>query len=119
VEPEAAFNIPLTDDENRAVLIARSRSEIIHKAPGTPTTAPAAEVAAATTTPATKPAEEPQDRQLQRALEMLIAYQAFGPSRDFAVDVTTARPGVTASLPPTTAPSSNPGAPATTPDVPQ
>ena len=43
----------------------------------------------------------------------------FGPARDFAVDVTTARPGVTASLPPTTAPGANPGTPMTAPDVPQ
>jgi carboxyl-terminal processing protease len=127
VEPDSAFNIPLTDDENRAVLIARNQSEIIHKMPGKPaSTAPAsAPVADANGSPATGPASapasaagtaagagdplrnsaaatekgEPADRQLQRAMEILIAYQAFGPSKDFAADVTTTRPGVSASIP--------------------
>jgi carboxyl-terminal processing protease len=128
VEPDAAFNIPLTDDENRAVLLARSQSEIIHKGMAKPAaTVPAdatASVPAANTpasVPATKPGSdpvtsaasptakgEPADRQLQRALEILIAYQAFGPSRDFAVDVTTTRPGASASIPASqTAPATN------------
>ncbi len=126
VEPDAAFNIPLTDDENRAVLIARGQSEIIHKGaakPAAPASAPVAdatggppEPAAANTAasmPGATPAggdpltnsasstqkAEPVDRQLQRAIEILIAYQAFGPNRDFAADVTTTRPGVSASIP--------------------
>jgi carboxyl-terminal processing protease len=148
VEPDAAFNIPLTDDENRAVLLARSQSEIIHKALATapamaataaasaPASAPATEAASApasapTTTPATAAASapaatanpltnatsaggraEPADRQLQRALEILIAYQAFGPARDFEADVTTTRPGASASIP-----ASAPAVPPTAPDT--
>jgi carboxyl-terminal processing protease len=118
VEPDPAFNIPLSDEENRAVLTARSRSEIIHRSTTTaPTTQPRAGdrtdlLSAATTGPATQPngkgASEPADRQLQRALEILIAYQAFGPARDFAADVTTTRPAASASLPPGVAPSAPP-----------
>jgi hypothetical protein len=52
---------------------------------------------------------EPADRQLQRALEILIAYQAFGPSADFSGEVTTMRPGGSASVPVTV--------PQTTPDT--
>ena len=106
VEPDAAFNIPLTTEENKAVLLARSQSEIIHKgaAAGASGVATQPDGAAelmsggAGTQPATRGAE-PADRQLQRAVEILVAYQAFGSSRDFTADVTTARPGATASLP--------------------
>ncbi len=153
VEPDPAFNIPLTDEENRAVLAARSQSEIIHKsltpasatkpaAANTPASAHAATAPAPTTKPATAPATapatvnpltnatattsraEPADRQLQRALEILIAYQAFGPAKDFAADVTTTRPGVSASIPVNTQPNpaTKPGASSElppAPDVPQ
>jgi hypothetical protein len=139
VDPDSAFNIPLTDEENRAVLAARNQSEIIHKS----TTGAAAPVAGgpATSTPATGPATasapanplanateagtargEPADRQLQRALEILIAYQAFGPAKESGGDVTMTRPGASASVPvtapgmPQTAPESRPQE---VPDVPR
>ncbi len=103
VEPDPAFNIPLTDEENRAVLTARSKTEIIHKNASAPATATAGKNTdpLATSDPA-KGHAEPTDRQLQRALEILLAYEAFGPSKDFATDVTTARPGASASIPATT-----------------
>ena len=174
VEPDPAFNIPLTDEENRAVLIARSQSEIIHKtltpatasvaapAPGTVTPAnpagapapkpaantPATAPAPAASSPTTKPATtgpaiapaatanpltnataattraEPADRQLQRALEILIAYQAFGPAKDSAADTST-RPSVTVSAPaaaPQTVPQTAPSTqrlPQVDPNIPQ
>ena len=68
VEPDPAFNIPLTDAENRQVLINRSNSELIRRAATQPATAPAKGSVAL----------EATDRQLQRSLEILIAYQAFG-----------------------------------------
>jgi carboxyl-terminal processing protease len=139
VEPDPAFNIPLTDDENRMVLRARDKSEIIHRSTtSAPATAPAAgantdplTASAVTTRPA-----EPVDRQLQRAMEILIAYQAFGPTKDFAADVTTTRPAASASVPgplstppspsasPAASPSTRPGAPVPAtqeliPDMPQ
>jgi carboxyl-terminal processing protease len=140
VEPDAAFNLPLSDEENRAVLLARNQSEIIHK-PISTATQPAVNLAADddASPPATKPAAtssadtllanasktkgaEPADRQLQRALEILIAYQAFSPGKDFAADVTTTRPDVRVSVPPsqpaTQPPASNSAEPAV-PDVPQ
>lgn len=133
VEPDPAFNIPLTDEENRAVLIARTRSEIIHRSTTTgPATQPVAgggtkesDLLATTTNgaatqPGAKATGEPADRQLQRALEILIAYQAFGPSKDFAADVTTTRPSATASIPSDTAPAATPQAVPTTqpkPDI--
>ena len=149
VDPDPAFNIPLTDDENRAVLAARSQSEIIHKGRASatvPAIAPVTAVAtgAATgptsaTAPAAVPAPadnpltsataagargEPADRQLQRALEMLIAYQAFGPMKEFGADVTTTRPGASASVPTSapTGPQSVPDSqsqPQTDPIIPQ
>ncbi len=154
VEPDPAFNIPLTDEENRAVLVARSQSEIIHKAigpatapvsaapatetvtPANPAGTPAAAAPTTTTAPATSATAapgnplqgataagskaEPADRQLQRALEILIAYQSFGPTKDFAADVTTTRPGVSASVPTSTLPSAKPATqPSSGPDVPQ
>ncbi|HVX85648.1 MAG TPA: S41 family peptidase [Phycisphaerae bacterium] len=116
VEPDPAFTIPLTRDENRQVLLNRENSEIIRRAPAGATTQPTAGSTNATQ-PATRPVEA-SDRQLQRALEILIAYQAFGGNKDFTADVTTTRPSVTASVPTTTQP-----APQTdsqpTPDVPQ
>jgi carboxyl-terminal processing protease len=117
VEPDPAFNIPLTREENQAVLTARTKSEIIHRSTTTaPATAPAA---GANTDPlaATRPAAaaEPSDRQLQRALEILIAYQAFGPAREFTADVTTTRPAATASIPDGPAAPVDPAAPATAP----
>ncbi|HEY4329850.1 MAG TPA: S41 family peptidase [Phycisphaerae bacterium] len=124
VEPDPAFNIPLTDDENRAVLIARNQSEIIHKTIGATPAAATAPALADSASPgtldktagATTKGAEPADRQLQRAMEILIAYQAFGTGRDFAADVTTTRPGVSASVP-ATRPDSTPQAPP--PDVPR
>ena len=105
VDPDPAFDIPLTREENEAVLLARSRSEIIHKAVTAPATAPAAgantDPLAATVPAATRPAEL-VDRQLQRAVEVLVAYQVFGPNKDFTADVTTTRPGASASIPATT-----------------
>jgi carboxyl-terminal processing protease len=128
VEPDPAFNIPLTDEENRAVLTARSKSEIIHRSTTTgPATQPKAGdrtdlLSASSTGPATQPgakaAAEPADRQLQRALEILIAYQAFGPARDFAADVTTTRPGATASLPTVATPPTPAPIPVETPSAP-
>ena len=102
VEPDPAFNIPLTDEENRQVLTARSQSEIIHRAATGPATVPSAGGETdplMATTATTRAAAEPVDRQLQRALEILIAYQAFGPAKDFAAEVTTTRPEATASIP--------------------
>jgi carboxyl-terminal processing protease len=166
VEPDPAFNIPLTDEENRAVMIARSQSEIIHKVLASATaTAPAATSASVTalasapapkpaantpapsasgpaakpaaTAPSTAPAStanplttatatttraEPADRQLQRALEILIAYQAFGPAKDSA-DVIKTLPAVTVSAPasmPQTAPQTAPSTqPQSGPNIPQ
>jgi hypothetical protein len=166
VEPDPAFNIPLTDEENRAVMIARSQSEIIHKVLASATaTAPAATSASVTalasapapkpaantpapsasgpaakpaaTAPSTAPAStanplttatatttraEPADRQLQRALEILIAYQAFGPAKDSA-DVIKTLPAVTVSAPasmPQTAPQTAPSPqPQSGPNIPQ
>lgn len=112
VEPDAVFAIPLTDAENRAVLQARASSEIIRGK--RPTTQP---VAGATTRPAngatTKPGEA-VDRQLQRALEILVANQVFTgePAR-----VSTTRMETTATIEPPQsrpAPETKP-APATAP----
>jgi carboxyl-terminal processing protease len=110
VEPDPAFNIPLTDEENRQVLTDRANSEIIRRVSTKPSVAGektnTVADAAETPEPATQPIEA-SDRQLQRALEMLIAYQAFGGDRDFTADVTTTRPSASASIPkpePTTAP---------------
>ena len=97
VEPDPTFTIQLTEAENRQVLVNRQKSDIIRRDPP-PTTAP--------TKPTTRPVEA-TDRQLQRALEILLAYEAFGNARDFATPVTTARPSVSASVPkppPETAP---------------
>jgi carboxyl-terminal processing protease len=121
VDPDPAFNIPLTDEENRAVLAARSQSEIIHKsttgagAASAPATGPAAASVPANplanATEAGTARGEPADRQLQRALEILIAYQAFGPAKEAGGDVTMTRPGASASVPAT-----GPGLPVTTPE---
>lgn len=108
VEPDAAFLVPMTEEENRAMLRARRDSEIIR--PGTrPATMPVA--GGGSTQPATAPATAPgmaegTDRQLQRALEMLIAYQAFHGEKPLN-EVTTTRPGASASVP-TTAPATEP-----------
>jgi carboxyl-terminal processing protease len=113
VEPDPAFNIPLTDEENRQVLTDRANSEIIRHVQTKPSVA--GDKTNSTPTDATTNAEpatqpiEASDRQLQRSLEMLIAYQAFGGDRDFAADVTTTRPSASASIP-----SSSPGKPAPT-----
>lgn len=114
VEPDPAFTIPLTRDENRQVLINRQNSEIIHRAATTQPTAGAPNA----TQPATRPVEA-SDRQLQRSLEILIAYQAFGGSKDFAVDVTTTRPSAVASLPTSTNPAPLPSPPPTTAPAPR
>ena len=106
VEPDPTFNIPLTEEENRQVLSDRRKSEVIRRAP---TTAPAADK------PATRPTEA-TDRQLQRALEILLAYEAFGPTRDFTSNVTTTRPSVSASVSPPTPKPSPETAPASTPE---
>lgn len=100
VEPDAAFNIPLSDEENRQVLIDRANSEIIrHVATTVPVAGSRTNPEDESTPPAATQPVEASDRQLQRALEILIAYQAFGAGKDFAVNVTTARPGATASVP--------------------
>jgi|GEM_PF-323533 len=107
VDPEPAFNIPLSDAENRAILQARSRSEVIRKKPTT--TVPATQVS-------TQPNTETGDRQLARAVEVLIAYQAFTGEKPVAAEVQTTRPSVTVTVPPATEPASQPAsAPATTP----
>ena len=118
VEPDPAFDIPLSDDENRQVLINRMKSEIIRRAPAGAATAPSAGAGTADNAPpsATRPVEA-TDRQLQRALEILIAYQSFANTKDFTAEVTTSRPSASASLPtpPATAPSAPP---APTPESP-
>ncbi len=104
VEPDAAFNIPLTDEENRQVLRDREASEIIrHVAArvavaGDRTDLAGAAEGDAATEPATQPMEA-SDRQLQRAMEILIAYEAFGAGKDFAANVVTTRPSASASVP--------------------
>ncbi len=71
VEPEAAFNLPLTDAENKAILVARRSTEVIKKNGGGGTT----------TMPAgTQPAE---DRQLQKGLESLVSYQVMEGKKEF------------------------------------
>ncbi|MCL2645502.1 MAG: S41 family peptidase [Phycisphaerales bacterium] len=101
VEPDPAFNIPLTEEENRQVLINRQKSDIIRRvaASATATTAPATDTERIEKN-ATRPAEA-TDRQLQRALEILLAYEAFGTTRDFSAtsSVTTTRPSASASVP--------------------
>jgi carboxyl-terminal processing protease len=119
VEPDPAFDIPLTDDENRQVLRNRQNSELIRRAAPGATTAPVAggNGTEGASKPATRPVEA-TDRQLQRALEILIAYQAFGPNKDFTADVTTTRPTASASVPtpaPPTPPAPKPVAPTTAP----
>ncbi|MGN6370940.1 MAG: S41 family peptidase [Phycisphaerae bacterium] len=110
VEPDPAFNIPLTDEENRQVLRDRANSEIIRHVTTKPSVAGDKTRTVADASPTAPPTTQPieaSDRQLQRALEMLIAYQAFGGNRDFAADVTTTRPSASASIPkpePATAP---------------
>ena len=101
VDPDPTFRLPLTETENRDILRSRSESEIIRKNGHTPTTA---------TAPATQPAKT-ADRQLQRALDILVAHQTLSPDKDFITDVTTTRPSASASLPstqPTTKPEEAP-----------
>jgi carboxyl-terminal processing protease len=97
VEPDPIFNIPLSDAENRAILMARARSEVIRVK--LPTTAPAAPAANGIAT--TKPAEEEVDRQLTRALETLVAMQIFKNEKPVTVPaVSTTRPEVEVGTPP-------------------
>jgi carboxyl-terminal processing protease len=84
VEPDPPFLLPMSDADNRALLRARRDSEIIHVRPATqPTTA-----------------EGFTDKQLQRAMEVLLAYQSFS-GQTPVQDVTTTRPSASASLPAT------------------
>jgi carboxyl-terminal processing protease len=115
VDPDPTFNMPLTEAENRNILLARMYSEIIRKNGHAAATASApASTQAAATAPATEPAmavlatqpEKVVDRQLQRAVEVLVAYQALGGGKDFVSNVATVSPSVSASLPSTTAPAS-------------
>ncbi|MEI8195684.1 MAG: S41 family peptidase [Phycisphaerae bacterium] len=85
VEPDPAFLLPMTDAENRDLLKARRDSEIIR-----------AHGVGAVTQAATQ--ESFNDRQLQRAMEVLLAYQSFA-GQPPVLDVTTTRPTVSASLP--------------------
>ncbi len=107
VEPDPAFNIPLTDEENRQVLRDRESSEIIRHIAAKPSVAGdrtdlgMASNGEASTVPSTQPTEA-SDRQLQRGLEILIAYQTFGAGKDFATNVVTTRPSASASVPTTT-----------------
>jgi carboxyl-terminal processing protease len=115
VEPDPAFTIPLSDEENRQVLLNRQASEIIRHVPakasvaGDRTDLNDTAAGEASTAPATQPMEA-SDRQLQRALEILIAYQAFGAGKDFTANVVTTRPSASASVPsaPKTAPATTP-----------
>jgi len=113
VDPDSAFLMPYTDEENNQLLQGWRDAEIIRPAAETqPATAPAA-------TGATQPATRPEpfiDRQLQRGLDVLIAYQAFQGDKPF---VETTRPSATASVPegqPATAPATPSTTPATQPE---
>ncbi len=106
VDPDRDFLIPFTDAENKALLRSRRDADIIHPHHAA-TTGPATTVAAspASGTAVTSPAggvattqEGFTDRQLQRALEVLVAHEIFLGQKP-KVEVTTTRPGVTASLP--------------------
>lgn len=90
VEPDAAFLLPLTDVENRDLLKVRRDSEIIR--PRVAAGGGVADTQAATTQ------QGFSDRQLQRALEVLLAHQSFA-GQPPILDVTTTRPTVSASLP--------------------
>ncbi len=98
VEPDPAFNIPLTDEENRQVLRDRDASEIIRHVATTVPTAGSDASLGLIGVAATQPIQA-SDRQLQRSLEVLIAYQAFSGGKDFAANVVTTRPSASASLP--------------------
>jgi carboxyl-terminal processing protease len=106
VEPDAAFVIPLTDDENRAVLLARSKSEIIR--PRRSATQPSAASSLVGDTP---------DKQLQRAVEVLIAYQSFSTdtNADMGGSAAVTRPSASASIPAAVAPAAKPAVEATRP----
>ena len=91
VDPDPQFVITLTDEEKRDLLLARQRAEVIRIHRGLPAT------------PATAPATEPGelvDRQLQRAEDVLVAYQQFQGLHALSEEVTTTRPSVTASTGP-------------------
>ena len=104
VEPEPTFTIPLSEEENRQVLINRQQSDIIRRE--LVTTAPADD-AEHVEKSATRPVEA-TDRQLQRALEILLAYETFGNAREFSSPVTTTRPSASASIPPKPPPETTP-----------
>ncbi len=97
VDPDPQFLIPLTIEENRQLLRSRMNAEIIHIHHST--TIPAAVYpvhGAANPAPATQ-SSELYDRQLQRAVDVLIAHQEFQGLPALSAEVTTTRPRVTAS----------------------
>lgn len=105
VEPDEPFLIPMTDDENRVLLRARQNSEIIRSQ-----RAATLPVAGGSTTASSQPARDESftaDKQLQRAMDVLVGYQALNGEKPF-VEVTTTRPTATASLPPETLPATAP-----------
>ncbi len=106
VDPDPAFVIPMTDEEKRELLRMRARSEIIriHRPVPVPVAGHGDDDGASNEAQATTQAAESPDRQLQRAVDVLIAHQEFQGLHAVAETVTTSRPSVTASTGPGTLP---------------
>ncbi len=84
VDPSRGFNIPMSNAQNVAILEARERTDMLP--PSGRNAPPKATVLSA------------RDRQLQRALQALLAQQVF--SGQAPAPVQTTQPTVTASVPP-------------------